>query len=99
MAPCSGKMVYFHLLEQLKNSRFLKLSHKKTSIYTNHAEPKCGINIDDVKKLVTETKEYSNLQRIMGILSDEIKIKSGLVTQNRPGVLLGFVAWDTWIMS
>ena len=31
----------------------------------------------------------------MGILSDEIKIKSGLVTQNRPGVLLGFVAWDT----
>ena len=35
----------------------------------------------------------------MEILSDEIKIKSGLVTQNRPGVLLGFVAWDTWIMS
>ena len=29
--------------------------------------PKCGINTDVVKHLVTETKEHSNLQHIVGI--------------------------------
>ena len=66
--------------EQLRNSGFLKLPHKKTlSKYANYTEPKCKLNINVVKHLVTETKEYSNLQRIVGILFDEIKIKSGLV--------------------
>ena len=43
--------------EQLGNSGFLKLAHKKTlSKYTNYTEPKYGINIDVVKDLVAKTK-------------------------------------------
>ena len=43
-----------------------------------------------VKHLVAETKEYSNLQRIVGILFDEIKIKSGLVYSKHSGSIIGF---------
>ena len=52
--------------------------------------PKCGINTDVVKHLVTETKEHSNLQHTVGILFDEIKIKSGLVYSKQTGVIVGF---------
>ena len=66
--------------KQPRNSGLIKLPHKKVlSKYPNYTEPKCGINIDVAKHLVTETKEYSNLKRISEILFDVIKIKSGLV--------------------
>ena len=77
--------------EQLRNSSFLKLPHKNTlSKYANYTEPKCGINIDVVKQVVTETKEYSNLQRIVRILFDETKIKSGLVYPKQTGSIVEF---------
>ena len=77
--------------KQLRNSGLLKLPHKKAlSKYPNFTEPKCGINIDVVKHLVTETKEYSNLKRIARILFDEIKIKSGLVYSKQTGSTVWF---------
>ena len=77
--------------EQLGNFGFLKLPYKKIlSKYANFTEPKCGINIDVVNHLVTETKEYSNLQRIVGILFVEIKIKSGLVYSKQTGSIVRF---------
>ena len=76
--------------EQLENSGFLKLPHKNTlSKYANYTEPK-WINFDVVKHLVTETKEYSNLQRIVGFLFDEIKIKSELVYSKQTGSFVVF---------
>ena len=43
--------------EQFRNSGFLKFPHKKTpSKYANYTEPKCGINIDVVKHLVTDKR-------------------------------------------
>ena len=76
--------------EQLENSGFLKLPHKNTlSKYADYTEPK-WINFDVVKHLVTETKEYSNLQRIVGFLFDEIKIKSELVYSKQTGSIVVF---------
>ena len=69
----------------------MKFPHGKTlSKYANYMGPKCGINTDVVKHLVTETKEHSNLQHIVGIWFDEIKIKSGLVYSKQTGVIVGF---------
>ena len=77
--------------KQLRNSGLLKLPHKKAlSKYPNYTEPKCGINMDVVKHLVTETKECSYLKRTEGILFDEIKIKSGLVYSKQTGSSVGF---------
>ena len=45
--------------------------------------PKCGINTDVVKHLVTETKEHSYLMKS--------KSNQDWFTQNRLGLLLGFV--------
>ena len=68
----------------------MKLPHKNTlSKYANYTEPK-WINFDVVKHLVTETKEYSNLQRIVGFLFDEIKIKSELVYSKQTGSFVVF---------
>ena len=69
----------------------MKLPHKIIlSTYANCTEPICGININVFKHLVTETKEYSNLQHIVGILLGEIKIKSGLVYSKQTGSIVGF---------
>ena len=77
--------------EQLRNSGFLKLPHTKTfSKYANYIEPKCGINIDVVKQVVTKTKEYINLQHTVRILFDKTKIKSGLVYPKQTGSIVEF---------
>ena len=81
--------------EQLRNPGVLKLPHKKTLLkYANYTKPKCGINVDVVKHLVTKTKEYSNLQRVV-ILFDEMKSNQDWFTQNQPRVLLAFVTRET----
>ena len=77
--------------EQLRNSGFLKFPHKKTLLqYTNYTEPKCGINIDVIKNLLKEIDSYSDLQQNVGLIFDEIKIKSGLVYSRQTNQIVGF---------
>ena len=65
--------------ELLRNSGFLKLpSRKKLQKYTNFTDPKCGFNPDVFQSLLKEAQKFKENQHI-GIVHDEMKIKSGLV--------------------
>ena len=77
--------------EHLKTSGFLTLPHKSTILqYANFTEPTPGLNIEVVKHLINEIKGYNKMQRNVGLLYDEMKIKSGLVYNRHNGKLIGF---------
>ena len=77
--------------EELRNSGILKLPSQRTlRDYRNFVKPKPGFNKLVIDELVGLTKSYSNTQRYIVLLFDEMKIRSNLVFDKNTGQLIGF---------
>ena len=59
--------------------------------YKNFIKPGTGFRQEIVQDLVKMTKEYSNTQRYLVLMFDEMKIKSNLVIDKHSDELIGFV--------
>ena len=77
--------------EEIRNSDTLKLpSQRALRGYRNFVKPKPGFNKLVIDELVGLTKSYSNTQRYIVLLFDEMKIRSNLVFDKNTGQLIGF---------
>ena len=77
--------------EELRNSDILKLLSQRTlRDYRNFVNPKQGFNKLVIDELVGLTKSYSNTQRHIVLLFDEMNIRSNLVFIKNTGQLIGF---------
>lgn len=66
--------------EELRNSGILVLPSQRTlRDYRNYIKPKVGFNHGVVEELKKQTSDYSNTQRYIVLLFDEMKIKANLV--------------------
>ena len=59
--------------------------------YKNYFQPKAGINKENIDDLRGKTSNYSDLQRYVAIVMDEMKIQSNLVFDKYSGDLIGFI--------
>ena len=59
--------------------------------YRNYIRPQQGFNPQIVKELSTKTKEFSDAEKYVVILFDEMKIQEDLVWDKSTGQLIGFV--------
>lgn len=59
--------------------------------YRNHIRPERGFNHAVVNKLKEDTKGFSNIERYVTILLDEMKVQEDLVWDKHSGELVGFV--------
>ena len=77
--------------EELRNNGIRKLPSQRTlRDYRNFVKPKPGFNKLVIDELVGLTKSYSNTQRYIVLLFDEMKIRSNLVFDKNTGQLIGF---------
>ena len=78
--------------EELRNSGILRLPSSRTLYdYKAAIPPKTGFNkavLDDLKRT---TKDYTDVQRHIGMVLDEMKIKSNLVFHKFSGELIGYL--------
>ena len=85
--------------DALRNSGFINLPSERTLYdYTNVTSKGTGFQVDVVEMLYNElyskTEPLQKHQKIVGLLQDEIKIKSDLVYDKHTGELVGFVDLD-----
>ena len=59
--------------------------------YRNYIKPTRGFNPDVIKDLKQKTEDFSEQERYVAILIDEMKIQEDLVWENNPGELIGFI--------
>ena len=75
----------------LRDSGFLLLPDRTTlNKHFNFTEAQSGFNPDIIQLLLGEIKDYEPHQKNVGLLFDEMKIKSGLVYNKASGKLVGF---------
>lgn len=78
--------------EELRNSEILRLPSSRTlRDYKNYIRPKPGFRRDIIEDLKVITDKYFDTQRYIGILIDEMKIKSNLVFDKNSEELIGFL--------
>ncbi|XP_052224338.1 uncharacterized protein LOC127839989 [Dreissena polymorpha] len=78
--------------DTLRNSGFVKLPSERILFdYTNANAKGVGFLEGNIDMLIDETEGYTDHQRIVGLLQDEVKIKSDLVYDRHTGELIGFV--------
>ena len=77
---------------ELRDSGALILpSERVLRDYKNYFKPKAGINKENVESLREKTTSFSNVQRYVVLVMDEMKIQSNLVFDKFSGNLIGFV--------
>ncbi len=77
---------------ELRDSGVLVLpSERVLRDYKNYFAPKAGINQENVECLREKTKSFSEVQRYVAIVMDEMKIQSSLVFDKYSGDLTGFI--------
>ncbi len=77
---------------ELRDSGALVLpSERVLRDYKNYFAPKAGINQENVECLREKTKSFSEVQRYVAIVMDEMKIQSSLVFDKYSGDLTGFI--------
>ena len=59
--------------------------------YKNYFKPKAGINKENIECLREKTKSFSDVQRYVALVMDEMKIQSNLVFDKFSGDLIGFI--------
>ena len=76
---------------ELRDSGALILpSERVLRDYKNYFTPKAGINNDNVEELKKKVSAFSEVQRYIVLVMDEMKIQSGLVFDKHSGNLVGF---------
>jgi DNA-directed RNA polymerase subunit M/transcription elongation factor TFIIS len=77
---------------ELRDSGALILpSERVLRDYKNYFKPKAGINKENIECLREKTKHFTDLQRYVVHVMDEMKIQSNLVFDKVSGDLVGFV--------
>ena len=77
---------------ELRDSGALILpSERVLSDYKNYFKPKAGINQENIECIRDKTKHFTDLQRYVVLVMDEMKIQSNLVFDKVSGDLVGFV--------
>ena len=77
---------------ELRDSGALVLPSKRVlRDYKNYFAPKAGINQENVECLREKTKSFSEVQRYVAIVTDEMTIESSLVFDKHSGDLTGFI--------
>ena len=66
-------------------------SQRRLRDYKNYIRPQQGFNHEIIRELQTKIKEFSDIERFMVILFDEMKIQENLVWSKHSGDLTGFV--------
>ena len=59
--------------------------------YKDYFKPKAGINKENIECLREKTKSFSDVQRYLALVMDEMKIQSNLVFDKFSGDLIGFI--------
>ena len=77
---------------ELRDSGALILpSERVLRNYKNYFKPKAGINQENIECIRDKTKHFTDLQRYVVLVMDEMKIQSNLVFDKVSGDLVGFV--------
>jgi hypothetical protein len=77
---------------ELRDSGALVLpSERVLRDYKNYFKPKAGINIENIECLREKTQSFSEVQRYVALVMDEMKIQSNLVFDKYSGDLIGFI--------
>ena len=63
--------------------------------YKNYIRPKLGFNKDVISQLKNIVSDFSNIERYLILLMDEMKIQENLVCYKHSGDLIGYVDFDT----
>ena len=66
-------------------------SERRLRDYKNYIHPKQGFNHQIINELKNKIKDFSDIERFMVILFDEMKIQENLVWSKHTGDLIGFV--------
>ena len=78
--------------EELRNSNILRLPSTRTLVdYKNLIKPGTGFRKEIIDNLCEITKDYSNVERYIVLLFNEIKIRSNLVFNKHTEELIGFL--------
>nr|XP_047133158.1 uncharacterized protein LOC124811499 [Hydra vulgaris] len=78
--------------QEIRNSKILVLPSLRTlRDYKNYIPPKVGYQDSIVEELSRQTKHYTNIERYVVLLIDEMSIKSNLVFDKNSNQLIGFV--------
>ena len=81
-------------------SGILQLPSQRTlRKYRNYITPQQGFNPQIVKDLAERTKDFSDSERYVGILVDEMKVQEDLVFDKNSGNLIGFIDFGDEIMN
>ena len=59
--------------------------------YKNYFKPKAGISTENIETLREKTKSFTDVQRYVVLIMDEMKIQSNLVYDKFSGDLIGFI--------
>ena len=66
-------------------------SERRLRDYKNYINPKQGFNQEIINELKNKIKYFSDIERFMVILFDEMKTQENLVWSKHTGYLIGFV--------
>ena len=78
--------------DEKNNSGVLILpSRRRLRDYKNYIRPERGFNPFVIKELIDKVKEFSEMEKFMILLMDEMKIQENLVWDKHTGELIGFV--------
>uniref|UniRef100_A0A2C9LEN5 THAP-type domain-containing protein n=1 Tax=Biomphalaria glabrata TaxID=6526 RepID=A0A2C9LEN5_BIOGL len=81
--------------QTLRKTGLLKLPGEATlRDYTNSIQPQTGFNSDVIDEINQATKDFTEHERYIVLLHDEMAIKSDLVYDQRSGEIVGFVNSD-----
>ena len=77
--------------EVRKSGALILPSERVLRNYKNYFKPKAGIHKENIENLREKTASFSEIQRYVAIIMDEMKIQSNLVFDKTSGHLIGFV--------
>ena len=77
---------------ELRDSGALVLpSERVLRDYKNYFKPKAGINKENIETLQEKSQTFSDVQRYVALVMDEMKIQSNLVFDKFSCDLIGFI--------
>ena len=66
-------------------------SRRRLRDYKNYIHPQRGFNADIIKELKFKVKDFSDIEKYIVLLFDEIKVQENLVWDKHTGEIIGFV--------
>ena len=77
--------------EKNSNGFLILPSRRRLRDYKNYITPQRGFNKEVIKELIKKIEHFSELEKFMIILMDEMKIQENLVWNKHTGELIGYI--------